>query len=262
MREVSNELGVRYLLEGSIRRRGEEVRINAQLIDGTTGGHVWAERFDGAMAEIFKLQDDVNRKIVEALAVSLTHTEKEILDRVETTSLDAYDLLLRGLDQFYRSTRDTTLEARKLFLQAVQLDPNYARAYSNVALTHAQDVNFYWTDDKERSIRLGLEYAEKAIELDDSIPQIYFARSALYLAQRNHDAAVEAARRTIEVYPDYADGHGMLAFALCYAGELEEALAAIRKVHTIEPEVSHLILALEGAYSFSFETLQRGSWVC
>lgn len=250
LREVSNELGVRYLLEGSIRRRGEEVRINAQLIDGTTGGHVWAERFDGAMAEIFKLQDDVNRKIVEALAVSLTHTEQEILDRVETASFDAYDLLLRGLEQFHRSTRHTTLEARKLWLQAVLLDPNYARAYSNVALTHARDVNFYWTDDKERSIRLGLEYAEKAIELDDSIPQIYFTRSALYLAQRNHDAAVEAARRTIEVYPDYADGHAMLAFALCYAGELEEALVAIRKVHTIEPEVSHLILALEGRILF------------
>ena len=253
LRVVAGELGVRYLLEGSIRRRGEEVRINAQLIDGVTGGHVWAERFDGAMSGIFELQDDVNQKIVEALSVSLTLNERKQLDRVETTNSAAYDLLLRGLEQFHRSSRATSLEARNLFLQAIALDPSYARAYSNVALTHAQDVNFYWTDDKRKSIRLGLEYAEKAIALDDSIPQIYFTRSALYLAQRKYDAAIEAARRLIDVHPNYADGYAMLAFALCWAGEFQEALEAVRRFNTIQPQIPHLALALEGRILFQLK---------
>ncbi len=250
LREVSRELGVRYLLEGSVRRRGEQVRINAQLVDGVTGGHLWAERFDGAMSNIFQLQDDVNQSIVEALAVSLTLTEREQLDRVETVSSAAYDVLLRGLEQFHRSSRETTLEARTLFKQAIELDPNYARAYANVALTHASDVNFLWTDNKEESIRLGLEYAAKAIELDDRIPQIYFTRSALYLAQRKHDAAIEAARRIIEVHPNYADGYGMLAFALCFGGYLPEALEAIRKAKKIDPQFTYLDLALEARTLF------------
>jgi TolB-like protein/cytochrome c-type biogenesis protein CcmH/NrfG len=250
LREVSRELGVRYVLEGSIRRQGEQVRINAQLIDGTTGGHVWAERFDGVMSDIFELQDDVNKKIVDALAVSLTLTEREQLDRVETISSAAYDVLLRGLEQFHLSSPESVREARRLFKRAIEMDPNYARAYANVALTHASEVNFVWYKDKEESIRLGLEYADKAMELDANIPQIYFTRSALYLAQQKYDAAIEAARRTVEVHPNYADGYGMLAFASLWAGNFPEALEAIRKVKQIDSQISYLDLALEARTLF------------
>ncbi len=250
LRDVARELGVGYLLEGSVRRSGDSVRINAQLIDGSTGGHVWAERFDGEMSNIFQLQDEVNRKIVEALAISLTLTEREIIESVETSSPEAYDLLLRGLEQFHRSSPDSTREARVLFRQAIELDPDYARAYANIALTYASDVNFLRTSDKEQSIRLGLEYATRAVELDARIPQIHFARSALYLAEGKHDASIEAARRLIEVHPGYPDGHGMLAFALCFGGRHPEALEAIRTSHRMDPEVTYIELALEGRILF------------
>ncbi len=250
LREVSRELGVRYLLEGSLRRLGEQVRINAQLIDGTTGGHIWAERFDGAMSDIFELQDDVNKKIIEALEVSLTLTEQEQLDKKETTNSAAYDMLLRGLEQFHLSSPESMREARRLFKQAIELDPDYARAYANVAVTYAFEVTFALANDKEEAIRLGLEYVEKAMEIDANIPQIHFTRSALYLAQRKYDASIEAARRTVEIHPNYADGYGMLAFASLWAGNFEEALEAIHKSNNIDKQASYLDLALEARALF------------
>lgn len=259
LRQVADELGVSYLLEGSVRRQGDQVRINAQLIDGATGGHIWAERFDGTMSDIFELQDGVNQKIVEELAVSLTLQEQEQFNKVETSNPEAYDLLLRGLEQFHLSTRESTLEARKLYKQAIELDPEYARAYANLALTYASDVNFLRSADKEESIRLGLKYAARAIELDNSIPQIYFTRSALYLAQGNHAAAIEAGRRMVEVHPTYADGYGMLAFALCWGGDQPGALEAIRKMHQIDPQVAYLHLALEGRILFFMQRYEEAA---
>ena len=206
VRTVARELGVRYVLEGSVRRMGDQIRINAQLVDGNSGGHIWAERFDGTMASVFTLQDHVNRNIVAALEINLTPADEERFERVETTSPEAYDVLLRGIEQYNTFTIDAVAEARELFKQAAAIDPNYARAYANIALTHVTEINFFWSRDREESIRLGLEYARKAVELDDSIPQIYLTRSILYLAQRQHQTALEAAQRTIEVHPDYVDG--------------------------------------------------------
>ena len=250
LREVSRDLGVRYVLEGSVRRSGEQIRINAQLIDATTGGHIWAERFDGTMADVFSLQDEVNRKIVAALAVTLTADDRKRLGKIETSVPDAYDMLLRGFEQYQYFTREGNIESRRLFKQAIELDPEYARAYANVALTYASEVNFNRSDDREESIRLGLNFAARALELDDSIPQIYLTRSALYLAQRKYDAAIEAGRRTIEVHPNYADGHATLAFVLSYAGRLDEALAAIRRAKQINPQYSYIYLAVEGRILF------------
>jgi len=246
VRTVSRELGVRYILEGSVRRFNDQIRINAQLVDGVDGGHIWAERFDGTMANVFSLQDEVNRKIVSALKVNLTAADEKILDKIETSNPDAYDLLLRGLEQYQLFTRETNALARDLFIQAVALDPGYARANANVALSHSTDVNFYWTSDREQSIQSGLEYSKKAMELDDSIPQIYLTRSILYLSQRRYDAAIEAALRTIEVHPDYADGQASLAFILSYSGQPERALEAIHRARQINPQSTGVFLTVEG----------------
>jgi adenylate cyclase len=250
VRTVAEELGVRYLLEGSIRRVDDQIRINAQLVDGVSGGHVWAERFDGTMADVFALQDHVNREIVKALQVSLTAAERESLNRVETIDAAAYDILLRGVEQYQRFNAESMLQARRLFLRAAEIDPAYARAYANIALTYATEVNFYWARDREDSIRQGLAYAARAMELDDSIPQIYMTRSSLYLSQRQHEAAIEAALRTVEVHPNYADGHATLAFVLSYSGRLDEALQALERALQINPRSSGVYLGLEGRILF------------
>jgi adenylate cyclase len=264
LRTVAQELGVKYVLEGSVRRVNDQIRINAQLVDGDTGGHIWADRFDGTMADIFSLQDDVNRKIVEELKVSLTPTEEERLVRIETTNPDAYDMLLRGLEQYTYYSRESMVAAREWYQQAVALDPNYARAYSNIALTYGTEVNFYWTLNRQESIELGLEYANKALQLDDSIPQIYLTRSILYLSQRQHEAALEAAMRTVEVFPDYADGHAALAFILSYSGRYEQALKALERAKQLNIQVTGVyfgvegrILFLMGRYTDALATLEK-----
>ncbi len=245
LRLVARELSVRYVLEGSVRRAGDQVRVNAQLIDASTGGHLWAERFDGPMSDVFALQDNINREIVAVLAVKLTGEDRERLNKTRTVSSDAYDVLLQGLELLQRFNPEDNLAARELFKKAAALDPDYARAYANVAWSYSTDVNFNWTDDPEEAIRLGLDYAEQAAALDEDIPQIHLTRSLLYAAQRQHDAAVVSARRTVELYPNYADGHATLAFVSLYAGEPQDTLQAIRSAKRLNPRSSYIYLAIE-----------------
>lgn len=250
MRQVALELGVRYLVEGSVRRIGNQVRFNAQLIDGDSGGHLWAERFDGSMADIFALQDSVNRKIVEALKVTLTEDDEARFDVVETSVPEAYDLMLKGVERYNEFSRESIDEARELFKQAAELDSSYARAYANIALTYATQVNFYWAEDKEQHIRNGLEYADQAVKLDDSIPQIYMTRSILYLSQRKHQAALEAAQRTVEVHPGYADGLATLAFITSYMGKYDQSLKAMEQAKQLNPQGTGIYLSMEGRVHF------------
>ena len=257
VRTVAAELGVRYVLEGSVRQVGGRVRINAQLIDAHSGGHLWADRFDGAMSDVFALQDEVNHNIVSALEVRLTADEEARMVRVETTVPEAYDVLLRGVERYNIFTRESNLEARRLFERAAELDPNYARAYANIALTYATEVNFFAPDNRDEAVREGLEYARKAVELDDGIPQIYLTRSILYLSQRQHEAALEAAKRTIEVHPDYADGHATLGFISSYTGDYEQALAALARAREINPQGTGVYLAIEGRVLFLLKRYQE-----
>jgi adenylate cyclase len=253
VRTIARELGVSYILEGSVRRSGDQIRINAQLVDGRNGGHLWAERFDGALADVFALQDRVNRKIVTALQVSLTAADEKRFDQVETTSPEAYDLLLRGIEEYNRFTSETVALARDLFEQAAEFDRQYARAYANIALTHASEVNFQWTRNRAESIRLGLEFADRALAIDDSIPQIYLTRSILYLSQRQHLTALEAARRTIEVHPNYVDGQATMAFIQSYSGQLEPALESLARARKINPQGTGVYMAIEGRILFFLE---------
>lgn len=218
VQDVGRELGVRYVLEGSVRRVGDRVRINAQLIDAQSGMHLWAERYDRDFEDILNLQDEVIGTIVQALAVKLTPAEAGSLAQKRTVNADAYDLLLRGNEYRNRFTPEDNAIAREFYQQALELDPEFARAYANYANTLSIDVEFLWTDDIEGSMQKSLEYADIALELDDSIPQIYFTRSNIFLVQRRHDAAVAEARRSVEVDPSFADGYGILAHSLLYLG--------------------------------------------
>ena len=133
VKQVAEELGVRYVLEGSVRRAGDEIRINAQLIDAMTGVHLWAERYDGTMSKIFALQDKITQKIVSALEVKLTGGEKEQVGQKETANIAAYNALLEGWNQFYRYTPDASAKAAAFFKKAIELDPDYGRAYAALA---------------------------------------------------------------------------------------------------------------------------------
>ncbi|MCH8835564.1 MAG: tetratricopeptide repeat protein [Proteobacteria bacterium] len=235
VQQVGRELGVQYVLEGSVRKSGNRIRINAQLVDAVTGRHLWAARYDRELTEVFALQDEVTAKIVSALAIKLTVDERERLSRAAVTSPEAYDTLLRGLELFRRFTRETNAEARVLFEKAIALDPQYARAYADVALTHGMDVTFGWTDAPEAANARGLEFARNGLALDDTLPQVHFALASTYLRHRRYDESIAADRKSIGLDPNYADGYASLAMSLAYAGRPEDGLKAIRKAMRLNP---------------------------
>ena len=234
VREVGRDLGVRYVLEGGVQRSGSRVRITAQLVDATTGYHIWAERYDREVNDIFTLQDEVTQRIVRAMAVKLTEAEKGRLGRVPTGNLDAYDLVLRGHEERRRTTRDGNAEARRLFVKALDLDPNYAAAYLGLSWTHLQSWQFLWSTDRE-SLERARELAERAIALNDSLVGAYCVLGQTYLWMKQHDRAIAQAEHAVALAPNDADGYETLAETLAWAGRPEESIATIRHAMRLNP---------------------------
>ena len=241
VREVGRDLGVRYVLEGGVQRAGDRVRITAQLVDAATGYHVWAERYDREVGDIFALQDDVTQQIVEALAVKLTEAEKVRLGRVPTAVPEAYDLVLRGNEQRKRTTREGNAQARRLFAQALELDPEYAAAYAGLSWTHLQSWQFLWSPTRE-SLDRARDLAERAIALDNTLADAYHLLGQVYLWQKEHDRAIRQAERAIELAPNDADGYETLAEILSWSGRAEESIGLIRHAMRLNPHYPYFYL--------------------
>ena len=234
VKNIGRELGVRYLLEGSVRRAEGKVRINAQLIDATTGGHLWAERYDRDLRDIFALQDEVTQRIVTALLVKLTEDEQERVVGKGTDSLEAYDCSLRGLDYFYRFTKEANAQARVMFERAIDLDPEYALAYSWLGFTHWMEWAFGWSQDPQ-SLEQAFELAQRATSLDDSVFAAHSLLGKVHLWKKQHDQAIAELEKTIALNPNYADGLAGLGEILCFAGRAEEAIAVLEKAIRLNP---------------------------
>jgi adenylate cyclase len=235
VQEVGRSLGVRYVLEGSVRKSGNRVRITAQLIDATTGGHLWAERFDRDLTDIFAVQDDVTQHIVGALALNLREGDQKRLATEHTDNLEAYDCFLRGREQLWRFTRDQNNQALELFQRAIELDPKFASAYAFLAIAHGLDYLNRWTTSPSTSIEQAEEFATRAVALDDRNPYTHWALGIINLHLRRHDLAIREAERTIALAPNLADGHEALGNALHYSGRSEEALACFDRAMALNP---------------------------
>ena len=235
VREMSRDLGVRYVVEGSVRKAGNRVRITAQLIDGETGGHVWAERYDGELTDIFGLQDEVTQKIVEALEVKLTAEQRDGLVHQGTANMEAYDCLLRGREQMVRSTRNASVEARALFERAIALDPDYAWAHAALAQAFLQTSIMVWTDDPAAALERAETLARKAIALDESLAAGHRVLGAVSLWQRRHDVALAEVERALELAPNDADCCDSLAGLCCFDGRPEQAIDAAQRSMRLNP---------------------------
>lgn len=250
VQQVARELGVGFVLEGSVRKSGDRVRINAQLIDAHTGGHIWANRYDRKLTDVFALQDDVVQKIVTALAITLKPEEKQRLATSSKVHPGAYDLLLRGLEKLRRFSRETNLEAQTYFEQAIALDPTFVRAHADLALTHALQAEQHWTEDPVSSSQRALEIANHALTLDDANAQVYFALSVIHRSLGNSDDAVLVSKRTVELEPNYADGYATLAISLNYAGYPNEGLEAIKRATRLNPLKPFFYVWTEGQSNY------------
>lgn len=232
--QVGQELGVRYVVEGSIRKAGSRVRISAQLIDATTGGHVWAERYDQELQDIFAVQDEVTQKIVRALEVQLTKGEHERLTNRSTDNVEAYDYYLRGVEQFNTRTKEGNLQARQLFARALELDSGYAAAYAFLSRTHITEWAMTWSRDPQ-TLEQADAFGQKAVALDSSLPLAHLALGFAYLWKRQHEQAITEAEKAIALNPNDAESYAALGDILNYAGRPEQAIDAIEKAMRLDP---------------------------
>jgi len=232
--EVGRQLGVRYVLEGSVRKAGVRVRITAQLVDTKTGGHMWAERYDRDLKDIFALQDEVTQKIVNALVVKLTGDEQKRLGYRGTDNLEAYDFSLRGWDYFYRFTNKANIQAREMFERAIDLDPKYASAYSGLGFTHWMEWSFGWSLDS-RSLDQASKLAQKAISLNNIESKAHSLLGKVYLWKKRYDQAIIEAEKTIALNPNNANGLASLGGNYVFSGRPREAIEFIKKAIRLNP---------------------------
>ncbi len=249
--QVSRELGVHYLLEGSVRKEVNQLRITAQLVDATTDYEIWAERYDRPLQHIFALQDEIVRKIVTTLKLQLTLQEQGILVRKTTDNLDAYDDFLRGVESFGgvnlfgSGTKEANVKARQMFEHAVQLDPQYASAYAGIGMTYLIDWESRWNTDP-KVLGQANELAQKAVALDDSLPAPHGILRQIYLFKKQHDEAIAEAERPIALDPNRADGYVDLALILRFSGRAEEAVESIKKAMRLNPHYPAYYLTVLG----------------
>ena len=236
VQEVGKELGVRYILEGSVRKVGDRVRISAQLVDASTAGHLWADRYDRDFKNIFALQDEVTQKIVSILAVKLTEDEKErrACKCKSTCNTEAYDHFLRGLDYFHKLTNRSNYQARKMFERAAEFDPLYSLAYTMQGNTHLLEWNIGWSQDKE-TINRAFELGQKALTLDDSLPEPHELLGNIYLWKKQHEKAIAEFEKAISLDPNNADWLAGLGGILVWADRPGEAIELIEQAMLRNP---------------------------
>ena len=233
-RQVAKDLGVRYVLEGSVRRAANRVRITAQLIDASTGFHLWAQRYDRDINDIFDLQDELTHKIVAALKVQLSQRDRDIIGRRYTDNIEAYDLYLKAWETYRRKTKERTEHARELFRRAIELDASFAAAYTGLSHTYFVEWNSGWTMDPsvlDRAVQLG----EKAVALNEELPEAHDSLALLYAYQRRWEESVAEAKRAVALDPGYAKGYARLAEVLTLGGRPDEAWALVETAIRLEP---------------------------
>jgi TolB-like protein len=255
--EVGRKLGVRHVLEGSVRKAGNRVRINVQLIDAATGGHVWAERYDRELEDIFALQDEITQKIAFALKVMLTPEEQVRFRQAPTKNLEAYDAYLRGVEQVWRFTAEATARARQLFEQATQLDSQYAAAYAFLGLTYFVEWGFQWNPGPQLLER-AFELAQKAVAVDDSLPLAHAILGHVHLwKNRQHEQAIAAAKRALALNPNDAESCARLGEILNLAGRPQDALGLIEKAMRLNPHYPVLYLFFLGHTYYLMERYEE-----
>jgi len=236
VQQVSRELGVRYVLEGSVRKAGEKVRINAQLIDATTGHHLWAERYDGNMGDIFALQDRVTQKIVSALAVKLTANDESLLARKGTDNVEAYDAYLQGWEYFRKNSRDDLVKSVSSFKRAIELDPEYSEAHAALSGAYQHIIRRHWEVDLEWKDARSLSQKHLQIAMKNPTPLALRINSRVLLNyKRRHEEAIAEIERALALDPNDADSHWYLAHALSFSGRHAEAIKIYENAMRLNP---------------------------
>jgi adenylate cyclase len=263
IQDVSRALGARYVVEGSVQRSGDEVRINVQLIDANTGGHLWAERYRRNLKDLFAVQDEIVQTIVATLAVKLTHLEKTRTFAKPTESLAAYDYLLRGREFLVRTTRETNMKAQRMFERAIELDPRYAPAYIGLGWTYRKSVSHGWTEFPVQALERAHELAQQALSLKESA-SAYHLLGYTYLPRKQYDLASRALERALELNPNDWESRAIWGSVMLYVGKPKEAIQSLETALRFNPGMDvdrlfelGLAYYLEKRYDDAINTLEH-----
>lgn len=260
VREVAEELGVRYVLEGSVRRSGDQVRINAQLIDALSGGHIWAERYDGVLKDVFALQDEVTRGIVKQLAVSLSIEDDATMTLAETADSEAYDLFLQGWEYYRSGIPEEYAQAIEFLEQAIAKDPKFSRAHAALAAVYWEIIRKGWWQQS-----LGMQYypvserarvALRRSQQDPTVLTHQIAAEWIAFYSRSARRALIEAEQALELDPNHPAGHMAMAIALLKDGQPLEAEMSVRKAMRLDPHYPATYLVRLAQIQFHLENYQ------
>jgi len=235
IKQIAQELGVKYILEGSVQRAKDRVRITAQLIDAKTDYHLWSESYDKDLEDIFALQDEITLRIIETMQIKLTLGEQAWLWAGMTNSIQAYDMLMRGNDYQFRGNAIDVKQARHFYKEAIKFDKTFAFAYSMLGGTHIFDFAYGWSNSPIESLQKAEKSIEKAHSLNDSLDITHGLLSQIYLWKRQHAQAIKSGERAIELNLNGAEIHIMMAHALFYSGRSNEAIVTIERAFRLNP---------------------------
>jgi TolB-like protein/Flp pilus assembly protein TadD len=252
VQQVGRELGVKYVLEGSIRKSEGRIRITAQLIDATDGNSLWAERYDRPLGDIFDIEDEITLAIVRAMRVNLTEGEQASLTGRGTKNLDAYLKAMQAQEQYNRMNNEGSAKAKKFAKAAIAIDPNYALPYTTLANAHMLDAWFKFSKSPRKSMELASETARKALSLDDSDPNVYSTLTNLYVMQRRYSDAISTAKSDLQINPGGARAHLSMGLALLFACRFSDAIPFFEQALRLNPYPPHTYYRLLGsAYRLS-----------
>jgi TolB-like protein len=264
VKQVGRELGVRYLLEGSVRKSANRIRIAGQLIDASSGTHLWADRFEGAIEDVFELQDQVTASVVGAIAPRLEQAEIDRARRKPTESLDAYDLFLRGQENVYKWTSEGNEEALRCYYKAVELDPDFSTAYAAAAMCFSRRKAFGWVIDREKEIAEARRIARRAVQLGkDDATALCFAGWALAHVANELDDGAAILDRALLINPNWAWGWFLGGWAKVYLGEPDRAierLAHAMRLNPIDPGLFLMQAGTAHAHFFAGRYDEAVSW--
>jgi adenylate cyclase len=262
--QISQELGVRYVLAGSVQKSGTKVRITAELVDGVSGFHMWSETYDRDLDDIFALQDEITLNVVTALQIELTQGELTRVRQRGTTNLKAWLLVNESFEQLMRFTRDGNAQARKLAEDALALDPGYPEAYVRLARTYLSDFQMRWGASPTASLERSIELAQQALALDASYPDTYILLSAIYLYLKRHDDAMLAISKALDLSPNHPLAKAHLGMILTYGGQPEAAINVFKEAMRLSPIYPDWFLSelarayfLTGRYDEATDALQQ-----
>ncbi len=246
LKKVGREQGVRHVLEGSVRKGGNRIRVTAQLIDATTGNHQWAERYDRKLDDIFEVQDEITKKVTTELNVQLARGEEARVWATGTSNIEAWANVIRAIPLAGEHVKEHNVEAQRLADEAVHLDPTYAAAWVSLGWTHWEDALWSWGESDEASMKTALSCAQRALKCDSENPEALALRGTIYLTNKNAKKAIELCKKAVALSPNHAGNVAFAAMAMIFGGEPKNGLPLMKRAIRLSPIYPQWYLMMVG----------------